>query len=125
MCLGQNVLFRFGTADVSTEAMRVIDVVASAMQANPDVLDVELRGTYSTIEPGELAKQRAQAVHSELVKRGIDATRLRVVDGGEGKAATRELERDVWVHVVEQRYSLGNGTDECTALGEVYRPCRR
>jgi outer membrane protein OmpA-like peptidoglycan-associated protein len=119
------VLFPFGGTNLDAEATRVLDVVAAAMQANPDVLVVELRGSYSTIEPARLAKERADVVHAELVKRGIDATRLQVVDDGEGNAATRALERDVWVRVDKQRYWLGNGTQECTPIGEVYRPCRR
>ncbi|PXW98568.1 OmpA family protein [Sphaerotilus hippei] len=92
--------FPSGSADILPESATVLDAAVTALQADA-AKKVLLSGYHdSTGDPAmnaELAKQRAKAVRTALVARGIAADRVllrkpEVTDGGADAAAARRVE---------------------------------
>lgn len=102
----QGVNFASGSATLLPESMQVLDSVAGDLLDNPD-LAIEVGGhtdnTGSAATNRRLSGQRAEAVRSYLIGKGIPASRLSAVGYGpdrpiasnrtqEGRAANRRVE---------------------------------
>jgi outer membrane protein OmpA-like peptidoglycan-associated protein len=99
----EDVHFEFDRYTLRPDALRVLDEVVAAMQANPS-LRLEIQGNTCNIGTPEynlaLGDRRATAVRDYLVSRGIDAERLHTVSYGEerpkydnSREETRRLNR--------------------------------
>jgi outer membrane protein OmpA-like peptidoglycan-associated protein len=74
------VQFRSGSTDVDRNSEPLLDQIAQALDANPQVNHVRIEGYTDNVGPAgfnqKLSEQRAAAVKTALVKRGIDGGRL-------------------------------------------------
>ncbi|HTE50937.1 MAG TPA: OmpA family protein [Kofleriaceae bacterium] len=85
------VLFRLGSADIETRSDPLLDQLAAALRASPEVKRVRIEGHTDNVgDPAfnqQLSEKRAARVASELEKRGIDDDRLETVGHGETRPA--------------------------------------
>jgi outer membrane protein OmpA-like peptidoglycan-associated protein len=74
------VQFRSGSTDVDRNSEPLLDQIAQALDANPQVNHVRIEGYTDNVGGAgfnqKLSEQRAAAVKTALVKRGIDGGRL-------------------------------------------------
>lgn len=101
-----NILFETGKAGIQPESVPIVDQIAHMMQTNP-TLNVRIEGHTDNVGSADLNKklsqERAHAVTSAIVSRGIDKSRLSAVGWGqerpcsdneseEGRAKNRRVE---------------------------------
>jgi putative exosortase-associated protein (TIGR04073 family) len=83
-----DLLFAFGSSELSSDAKSRLDSVATALRPHPET-SVAVGGYTDTTGPDaynlDLAQKRARAVRQYLVERGVDAERI--VATGYGEAA--------------------------------------
>lgn len=102
----------------------ILDNIAEAMKlTSPDIELVELSGFRSGDEPRTLSHQRAATIHALLVKRGVDAARLVIVDGGVGAPSDAPNgQRRVALEIVKQRVRFEDAeSTTCTPMGRYFR----
>lgn len=79
------ILFDYNKYEIKSESMHIIDEIVDNMLSRPK-LRLEIQGHTDNIGPIEynqkLSEDRANAVYSQIVSRGIDASRLRFVGLG-------------------------------------------
>jgi outer membrane protein OmpA-like peptidoglycan-associated protein len=79
------ILFDYNKYEIKSESMHIIDEIVDNMLSRPK-LRLEIQGHTDNIGPIEynqkLSEDRANAVYSQIVLRGIDASRLRFVGLG-------------------------------------------
>ena len=124
MCIQERIYFTRGKAMPAELYEPILDNAALAMtMTTPDIELVELRGFRSGDEPAALSKQRASAVHGLLVKRGVDAARLVIVDGGVAVPSDAPNgQRRVHLEIVKQRVSYEDAEAiTCTPMGRYFR----
>jgi outer membrane protein OmpA-like peptidoglycan-associated protein len=89
LSLSGAVLFAFGKSDLLPAAQRVLDEVAKALKEQETQRTITVEGhtdSVGTVEFNQiLSKQRAEAVRSFLVSKGVDPGRIKAV--GKGKAS--------------------------------------
>jgi len=104
-----DVLFDTGKAQLKSGAERSIEQIASFLKENPDrrvqvegFTDSQGAGNYNL----ELSQSRADSVAMAIIRRGVDAQRVRALGYGEGypvasndSAGTRQLNRRVEIIV--------------------------
>jgi outer membrane protein OmpA-like peptidoglycan-associated protein len=83
------VLFRTGSAEIEPRSGPLLDQIAVAMKANPQVKHVRIEGhTDDTGDAGlneSLSEKRAESVKDQLEKRGVDGDRLETAGFGESR----------------------------------------
>jgi OmpA-OmpF porin, OOP family len=76
------IRFNTGSADVHTSAYSLLDQVALTLRANPEIQHIRIEGHTDDTGPREvnmaLSQQRALAVKTYLVQRGVSPRRLTV-----------------------------------------------
>jgi outer membrane protein OmpA-like peptidoglycan-associated protein len=81
-----DLLFAFGSSDLSSDAKSRLDRVAAALRKYPES-SVAVGGYTDATGPDafnlDLAQRRAKAVRSYLVERGVDAERIAAAGYGE------------------------------------------
>lgn len=86
----QTVLFEFDSAELTPEAVRVLDNNAAFLEANPD-LTIQIAGhtdERGTVEYNlNLGDRRAKAVKEYLMTRGVAGDRLHTISYGEERPA--------------------------------------
>jgi outer membrane protein OmpA-like peptidoglycan-associated protein len=107
-----NIYFGFGTAGLSGEYATVLEELYQVLNGNPEIR-VEIAGHTDNTGPQEvnqwLSENRAKAVRSWLINRGIDAKRLVAKGYGESlplasnddEIAGRELNRRIEVLIIK------------------------
>ncbi|MBM4359838.1 MAG: OmpA family protein, partial [Deltaproteobacteria bacterium] len=92
--INETIEFEVDKAALLAESYGVIDVVASLMRANPDILKIEVQGhTDDTGKPSEnrkLSQSRAEAVVKALTERGVESKRLVAKGYGQTKPLVKE-----------------------------------
>ncbi len=107
-----NVLFETGKANLKNTSFKAIDELASAM-ATKTTMEVEIIGHTDNVgnkdENLKLSQERAQAVRSYLVKKGIDAHRITAKGYGDTKpvadnntAAGKQQNRRTEVKIIKE-----------------------
>jgi outer membrane protein OmpA-like peptidoglycan-associated protein len=111
----QPAIARYGTLlDFAAEYIK---------QSDDDIQIVELRGFRSRDEARALSKQRAAAVAQLLIARGVDESRLSIVDGG----VAAPMDAAHGLHLVELSIAQQGTTMEdaddilCTPMGPWFR----
>jgi outer membrane protein OmpA-like peptidoglycan-associated protein len=92
------ILFDFNKYEIKQESMNLIDEIVDAMMSRPK-LRLEIQGhtdNVGTVEYNQkLSENRANAVFSALINRGVDESRLRFVGFGMSKpVATNDSEEN-------------------------------
>lgn len=76
----ENLLFEFGTANIIPESEQSLADLAQLLTDNPS-LHIEITGHTDNVGTASynmnLSKERAKAVYTRLIEKGIDASRLR------------------------------------------------
>lgn len=104
-----DVLFDTGKADLKAGSQRAIDQIATFLSQNPE-RQVQVEGFTDSQGPDEynqqLSQRRADAVAAAIVRRGVEAERVRALGYGEefpvasnGNAGSRQLNRRVEIVV--------------------------
>jgi outer membrane protein OmpA-like peptidoglycan-associated protein len=104
--LNEKVMFEVGKAKVKTASFPLLDDIAGLLKAHPEIKKLTVEGHSDDVGPAQknlkLSAARADAVRKELIKRGIDAKRLRAKGYGEARPIAdnkspegRELNRRV------------------------------
>jgi outer membrane protein OmpA-like peptidoglycan-associated protein len=94
------VSFKPGTAELDPRSFPILDSVASTLQGNPSILEVEVQS--HTDERGdddanlELSEQRAQVVMKYLVDKGVAQSRLTAQGYGETQPIDRAQTPEAW-----------------------------
>ncbi len=92
--INDTIEFEVGKATLLPESLAVIDVVASLMKENPDILKIEVQGhtddTGKASDNRKLSQARAEAVVAALVERGIDKKRVAPKGYGQSKPLVNE-----------------------------------
>ena len=94
------VSFRPGTAELESRSLPILDAVASTLQGNPSILEVEVQS--HTDERGDddvnlkLSEQRAQVVMKYLVDKGVAQARLTAQGYGETQPIDRAQTPAAW-----------------------------
>jgi outer membrane protein OmpA-like peptidoglycan-associated protein len=94
------VSFKPGTAELEPRSVPILDVVASTLQGNPSILEVEVQS--HTDERGDddvnlkLSEQRAQVVMKYLVDKGVAQSRLTAQGYGETQPIDRAQMPAAW-----------------------------
>lgn len=72
------VYFTNGSAVIQSQSLPIIDAIAATLSGNPDIAKIEVQGHAADNEkkPDGLARRRADAVTSALIKRGVSMRRL-------------------------------------------------
>jgi outer membrane protein OmpA-like peptidoglycan-associated protein len=74
------VQFRSGSIDIDRNSEPLVDQIAQALDANPQVKRIHIEGHTDNVGGAainqRLSEQRAAAVRSALIKRGVDGDRL-------------------------------------------------
>ena len=125
MCIDERIFFERGKG-VPTTALygMILDNTAEAMkQTIGDIELVEIRGFRSGDEPRTLSKQRASSVVQLLIARGVDASRLAVVDGGVGAPSeSPNGQHRVELAIVQQRVAFEDADELiCTPMGRYFK----
>lgn len=84
----ENILFKFNSYEIESESQQTLDKVYLALRANPN-LKIEL-GAHTDSKGSDsynlkLSENRAKSAKDYLVKKGIDANRIKSVGYGETK----------------------------------------
>lgn len=106
------VQFHSGSAEIERSSEPLLDQIAQALDANPQVKKIRIEGYTDNVGGRavnqKLSEQRAEAVKSALVKRGVDGDRLAARGFGEAKplgpnrsAGGRQKNRRVEFIIVE------------------------
>jgi hypothetical protein len=125
MCFTELIFFDRGKDMPSIERYgTILDAAAEAMKISAgDIELVELRGLRGRGEPRTLSKQRASSIAQLLVARGVDASRLAIVDGGLAPAHDEPNgSHRVRLSIAKQRMT-NDGADGtiCTPMGPYFR----
>lgn len=94
------VRFKPGTAELEPGAAAILDSVASTLQGNPTILEIEIQS--HTDERGDddanfkLSEQRAQVVMKYLVDKGVEPARLSAQGYGETQPIDRAHTPEAW-----------------------------
>jgi outer membrane protein OmpA-like peptidoglycan-associated protein len=94
------VSFKPGTAELEPRSVPILDMVASTLQDNPSILEVEVQS--HTSERGDddvnlkLSEQRAHAVMKYLVDKGVAQSRLTAHGYGETQPIDRAQTAEAW-----------------------------
>jgi OOP family OmpA-OmpF porin len=94
------VSFKPGTAELEARSTAILDAVASTLQGNTNILEVEVQS--HTDERGDddvnlkLSEQRAQVVMKYLVDRGVAQARLTAHGYGETQPVDRAQTPEAW-----------------------------
>jgi outer membrane protein OmpA-like peptidoglycan-associated protein len=124
MCIDDRIFFGPRQSVPGPGYDPILDNIAEAMKlTSPDVELVELRGFRSGDEPAGTSKRRAASVHAALVKRGVDAARLVITDGGVGHPRdSPNGQRRVEPQIVKQRVQTIEQADviNCTPMGRYF-----
>jgi outer membrane protein OmpA-like peptidoglycan-associated protein len=94
------VKFKSGTAELEPSSVAILDSVASTLQGNPSILEVEVQS--HTDERGDddaslaLSEQRAQVVMKYLVDKGVAQGRLSAQGYGETQPIDRAHTPEAW-----------------------------
>ncbi len=80
----ETIVFARGSAVLASAANPILDATAATLRTNPEIALIELGGHAGADEPEAwgLSSMRAEAVRSELVRRGVDPSRLEVTPYG-------------------------------------------
>lgn len=81
----QYVSFKLGEAKLDKDDLALLDAVAEALKAHPELELIEVEGHAAKVEKAALAAKRAQLVVDQLAKLGIDPRRLVVRDYGRSR----------------------------------------
>jgi outer membrane protein OmpA-like peptidoglycan-associated protein len=75
----ETIRFAGATATLAAESSKMLDAVARVLDGNPEIQLIEIRAYGAGPARGRqaVADARARAIADELVRRGIDAARLR------------------------------------------------
>jgi outer membrane protein OmpA-like peptidoglycan-associated protein len=73
------IRFAGATAELVPDAGKMLDLLARTLESNPDLRVIEIRAFGAGPARGRqaLAEARARAIADQLVRRGVDASRLR------------------------------------------------
>ena len=94
------VSFQPGTAELEPRSVPILDAVASTLQGNPSILEVEVQS--HTDDRGDdvvnlkLSEQRAQVVMKYLVDKGVAQSRLTAQGYGETQPIDRAQTPEAW-----------------------------
>lgn len=84
--VGETLLFDIGKADIEPKSTPVLDAVARILQETPDITKLTIEGyadsTGDDAFNKQLSQERAEAVKSYVLGKGIAATRLEAVGMG-------------------------------------------
>jgi len=84
----EGILFQTGSADISPESQDILNKVFNTLSQNPDI-DVEIHGYTDNVgrraSNMTLSERRANAVKAELVKKGINESRIKTRGFGPDK----------------------------------------
>jgi outer membrane protein OmpA-like peptidoglycan-associated protein len=98
--LSDKIYFDLDSADILPESFGLLDALAKAIVAHPEVLVLRVEGhTDSRGDDAynqKLSEQRAAAVQAWLVKAGVPADRLTAVGFGESKPVDPAETEDAW-----------------------------
>lgn len=87
--LRKSIDFREGSKELLPEASALLDEVATILLAHPELADVEVQVHTNNASPSivsmQLSQQRADAIVSQLVERGVAAGRLRAQGYGDSQ----------------------------------------
>lgn len=105
LVIRETVVFKPSGARIAPESNQVLDAVAEALKAHPEIAKVTVAGHASSVEPNPhpLALARAKAVKDWLVAHGVDGARLTTTESGadapradnatvDGQTANRRVE---------------------------------
>ncbi len=83
------IQFEHGSAKLKDESHSTLDQVALTLKANPEIKKVRVEGHTDDTGPADvnrrLSQQRANAVRTYLIRKGVDPRRLRAKGYGEDK----------------------------------------
>jgi outer membrane protein OmpA-like peptidoglycan-associated protein len=87
--LRKTIDFRASSKELLPEASALLDELASALLAHPELTQVEVQSHTNNASPPvvsmQLSQQRAEAIVSQLVDRGVPAGRLRAQGYGDSQ----------------------------------------
>lgn len=75
----EKVAFARGSAKLRPSSAPMLDEIARVLVENPEI-EVDVRGRCAADEGSKIARKRSEAVKAALVSRGVDESRLFVVD---------------------------------------------
>ena len=89
IALSAPIAFSGGKPVLKPESLPILDQLAAALVADPDIALVEIQGHTDARGSDQwnlkVSERRARAVHAYLVSKGVDAKRLRAKGYGETK----------------------------------------
>ena len=106
----EKIEFDFDKATIKPESLPIVDAVAKVMKDHPEIQLIEVQGHTdnkgSPFYNRQLSDKRAKAVKDALIKRGVEAKRLRSKGYGqakpiadnktdEGRATNRRVQFDI------------------------------
>lgn len=121
-CADEQLYFNRGRFTPDGNAPKILDGLGAVLVDAPDVKLVELRGYRARNEAAKLSLQRAEAVQAALVKRGVEAARLAIIDGGISDASVADaIQRRVEMEITRQQITAEDADQlVCTAAGRVF-----
>jgi outer membrane protein OmpA-like peptidoglycan-associated protein len=119
LCIDERVYFTQNSTHVAPDAAPILDGIAQMLQAGRgDIQRVAVRGFRAGKEAFTLPLQRAAVVRDELVRRGLAAEMLELVDGG---VASPTQSPRVEVEITKQRVAYEDADEiACTGAGRWF-----
>ena len=116
LCVDERIYYKRGETSVAPMFAHVVDQLVRTMEAaNADIETLAIRGVRDDGEPIVLSLARAKVMRDALVARGVDATRLELVDGGV------DAQRRVEVVITKQRVAYDDADEiVCTPAGRWF-----
>jgi OmpA-OmpF porin, OOP family len=94
------IYFEYDKAVIKSESFPILDAVAATLEGNPDILLVEIQGHTDERGPDaynkRLSNDRAAAVKTYLVDKGVDASRLESHGYGEEQPLDPRSNEEAW-----------------------------
>ncbi len=122
-CLLATVFFRAGKVTlVPVISDGILDDVVATIQGSSNIERLAIRGHRATGEPATTSAKRAAVVRDALVKRGVTATRLELVDVGTAESAARSAEASRRVDFAITKQAVANEDADdvaCSSVGPI------
>jgi outer membrane protein OmpA-like peptidoglycan-associated protein len=120
-CILEPIYFGSGSTSIDPAETPILDEIATAMRAMPELEVVALAGHHAAGESAAFGDARARAVVTTLIARGVAPARLVAIDAGAGDPlAAPALARRVDYEIRRQRVDPAVADEvTCTPVGAV------